>query len=389
MAWFSVTAKNGSAWAFDPEGAAQVIRTSIYNRQLRLRSKTTRHSFSVFGPTLMQVDTDFSGFRAEVNALAAAGAGKIKTDFQEDPAALFEWLVKVRADGELAGAELHKMRREATDGSARELEKDIDDWQNLMTVAKFFRDVSAGALLVGATILSGGALAAALAGGASLTFVGNLQDNIEARQSLKQAAGNAAIATTITVITNVVIPRAGSAFAMSRATAKVAVQEGGKAVIKTGSDFSLGENIALGLVSAAGNTAGDVAKTALTSDYAVGQFGDAAREGLLRQAGGRAAYELPSALLQAVLLSKAIPAKVILQGKPVDHWGPGALGGTLNAVGDRVVAELVKREAAKVPYDLDMVLTEIIGLATAEEYVRRTAMAPLPRGWPGPIPFKP
>jgi hypothetical protein len=381
MAWLSVTARNGSAWAFNPEGAAQIIRTSAYNRFLHKRSQIGRSFYAGSGPMLFQVETDFSGFRQEVNEFAIGSAKRIKSDFDEDPAGFFEFLVNVRADGESAGVAMDKMRREATANSARQLEGDIDLWENVATVAKFVRDVSAGALFVGATVFGvGGALLAGGAG-AGLTFAGNLQDNIDARQSLKEATKNAAIATTIAVATNVLIPRFGSAFVLARSSGKVVVQEGGKSTLKPIADFIKSDQVRIGLISAAGNTAGDVVKTGLTNEYAGGPFGAAAREAWLRQAEARGSFELPAALLQAFLLSKAIPAKVMINGIPKDHGGPALLGGSLNALSDRVTAELVSRAASKVPFDLDMVLTEIIDAFTAEEYVRRTAMAPLPGTW--------
>lgn len=66
----------------------------------------------------------------------------------------------------------------------------VSSYDTQIGVAKFFRDTSADGLMVGATVLSGGAAAAVLAGGSTLKGVGRWEDSGSVSAGVLTGAGN-------------------------------------------------------------------------------------------------------------------------------------------------------------------------------------------------------
>ena len=364
MPWSSMAGPGGEGWAFDPDGAAHVIRSNHYNRELIARSRIVRREHGFLMPVTTEVETNFSGIRDAVNRAARVTVDQLDRDFATNPRRLYEWLVQVREDGEAAGDSWRAMSQRATRESAQSINANVDRWENALAATRFVRDASAGTLLVGATILSGGAAAAAMAGGAGLTFTGNTQDNLASNQTLRQAMGNAAIATTIAVVTNVLIPRGLTAVGRGMMTA-------GQTTL------TMGQNVALGLISVQANFAGDVIKTALTADST--SMSEAAARQFRRQMAGRAGFEITAMLFQSWLASRGIPASAFLRRS--EEAVTSATGGALNAIGDRVVTAIQNQNAQARgpgvhPRDLDIAFTRLRRMMDAEAYVREVAMRP-------------
>jgi hypothetical protein len=379
MAWYSVNDPGTrGVWAFDPDGAAHVIRSNYYNRELLRRARVVRRDHGFGMPTTTEVDVDFTGIREEVTRLSVASVGQLGADADGNPRALYEFLVKVREDGEQAGAAYVEMCRRATRESAAAIRDTVGMWENAHAAAKFVRDASAGILFVGATVLSGGAALAVGGAGAGLTFTGNTQDNLASNQSMRQAMGNAAISTSIAVVTNVLIPRGLSA--AGRGITGVAA---GGAPAR---GLTMGENVVLGLVSTQANIAGDVAKTALTADAASGPVAEAAAAQMRRQLGARAGFEVGAMVFQSWLSARGIPAVAFLRtAQARQDMANSVTGGMLSAVGDRVVQAMSQQDvqarastttAGALPAGLDLMLTRIQRTAEAEEYVRTVALRP-------------
>ncbi|MBK9669089.1 MAG: hypothetical protein IPO74_03610 [Thermomonas sp.] len=268
MAWMSYADGRGRGWAVDPDGCAHIFRSNHYNRQLVARSRVVTTSQGLFLPTLTQVETNFSGIREATTQAAAANVRSIVSDAANDPRRFYEYLVHVREDGESAGTHYRDMSRRATRATAASIDSHVTGWENALAAARFVRDASAGVLMVGATALSGGAALAVGAAGTGITFTGNTQDNLAANQTMRQAMGNAAISTSVSVVTNILIPRGLSAV--------------GRGMVGAGQQLSVGQNVVLGLITVQANIAGDMFKTALTADQ---NIGPEARAGVAATAG--------------------------------------------------------------------------------------------------------
>jgi hypothetical protein len=369
MAWTSFTDARGRGWQFDPDGAAHVIRSSLYNRQLVSRSSLvrTRPRDSFGMPTLTEVNTDFHNIRQATTNEAVPYVRGLVRDAQGDGERLYQFLIRAREDGESAGAHLVEMRRRASHLSAAAIEQSVDFWENWASAARFVRDVSAGALLIGATALSGGAAAAAVAGGTGMTFTGNTQDNLESGQTLERAMGNATITTSITVVTNFLIPKG---------LASVGTAMTGRSAL------TLGENVAVGLLTAPASMTADLIKTALTADAAnTPALRAAAARRFERQVGSRAGVELATMLFGAWLQTRGIPASPLLSRS--GEAANSLAGASLAALGDRVVAAFTQQDQqggggaqASAARQLDLAFSSIEGLIRAEEFVRDAAMRP-------------
>ena len=374
MVWFSIANPSGrGGWQFDPDGAAHIIRGNHYQRELIRRSSVIRRDHGFFMPTTTEVETDFSDIRRSVVREARVMVDRLDADLANDPRELFEFLVKLREDGESAGDAWAAMMQEATRETMKALSTNIGKWETAGSIAKLTRDVAAGALFIGATVLSGGAALAVGGAATGLTFTGNTQDNLASNQKMRQALGNAAISTSFAVVTNLLIPK-GLAVAGRGMT-------GVNAAGKAARNLTTGENVVLGLVSVQANVGGDMIKTALTADAASGAVAAGAKKQFERQLGARTAFEITAMMLQSFLAARGIPASPFLQ-RNADSVA-SVTGGAIAAVGDRVVAALAAQDAqaagrgdAPSP-DLDLLLSRLAQTMKAEAYVREVAMRPI------------
>lgn len=372
MAWFTMANPNGrGGWAFNPDGAAHVIRSNHYNRELIQRSRTIRRDHGFGLPTTSEVETNFSGIRAAVNRAARVTIDQLDRDFANNPQRLYEWLVHVREDAEAAGDAYRRMTHAATQESARNIQANIRMWENATAAARFVRDASAGILLAGATVLTGGTAATAvgLVGGTALTFTGGTQDNLQSNptMTMQQAMGRAAVSTSIAVVTSVLIPRG--------------LGQASSTMLGAGR-MTMGQNVALGLVSVQANIVGDMVKTALTSDAAAGPVAQTAADAMRRQVGARSGFEISAMLFQSWLSSRGIPAAAFLRNN--EDVVTSVTGGMLSAVGDRLVTAITEQNnqanrtgvGGASPGDLDITLTRLQRTMEAEAYVRDVAMRP-------------
>jgi hypothetical protein len=361
MPWVSCGSGSGRGFLFNEEGAAHVVRSCHYNRLLVERSRRVTRDHGFLMPNTYEIETDFRNIRQEAQSRAQTVVDQMPGDVRNNPARLYEFLVHVREDGETAGDYYRNLCRQASSDSARSISANVDRWENAVSVAKFVRDTSAGILFVGATVLSGGAALAVGAGATGLTFTGNTQDNIyDNHQTMSQAMRNATISTSFAVVTNLLIPRGLSAV--------------GRGMVTGGQQLTMGQNVALGLISVQANIAADAMKTALTAD-STSMSAEAQRQ-FQRQLGARTGFEIGSMLFSSWLASRGIPARALLQ-RNADAVS-SVTGGALAAIGDRLVACIAQQNCApNTAANLDLVMPMIDRIASAEAYVRETAMRPV------------
>ena len=362
MAWFTYTDSAGRGWAIDPEGVAHIFRSAHYNRLVVQRSRIVRCDQGFLLPTTTEVETNFNGIRAATADAAQTYVSQINSSLTQNPASLYEFLVRAREDGDRAGDHYQQMSRQASHATAVAINANVAGWENAITVAKVVRDLSAGTLLVGATALTGGAALAVAGAGTGLTFTGSTEDNLQSGQTLNSALRNAAVSTSVTVVTSVLIPRGLTVV--------------GRGMVGAGQQLSMGQNVVLGLISVQTNIAGDMIKTVLTADAATtGAAQQAASQQLTRQLGARTGTEMASMLFGAWLSSRGIPATAFLRrnGDVINS----VVGGALGTLGDRLVTAASQPGAgAPGPGNLDIVFTQMLRTATAEGYVREVAMRP-------------
>ncbi len=363
MAWMSYADGRGRGWAINPEGCAHLIRSNHYERQLVQRSRIVRSSRGLLLPTLTQVETNFTGLRDAATNDAAIYTRNILRECTSDPQRFYGYLVHVREDGQSAATHYREMLANATRETARAIDSNVNGWENALSAARFVRDASAGILMVGATILSGGAALGVGAAGTGLTFTGNTQDNLAANQTMRQAMGNAAVSTSIAVTTNILIPRG--------------LNTVGRSMVGTTQQLSTSQNLAIGLISVQANMAGGLINTAVTADGNLGPEARAqAQREMEREVGARAATEMASMLFGTWLQSRGLPMAATLEMRQaLGEMRESISGGLLSAIGDRVVNQIRQRGSGS--GDLDMAFTQLRGVFDAESYVREVAMRPL------------
>jgi hypothetical protein len=165
-------------------------------RAVEVRRRTTRRSESqgFMLPTLFTVETDYAGLSTAVEAETARWwantrdrIGRMRgEDFAVE-------LMSLRKEARDKNAEIGKMQADALRDTQVSVNAKVDQLENGKAVLMFVRDMSASALVVGATFLSGGLAAAALGAGASLKGEAKLQDTGNVGAALLEAGTTIAV----------------------------------------------------------------------------------------------------------------------------------------------------------------------------------------------------
>jgi hypothetical protein len=122
-------------------------------------------------PEIAQLEVDWDLVRAQATSGSASDASELRQRGDRDMRSVakeLEW--KVGRSATLTTSFLDTMGALQSDNMAR-INQAVSSYATQIEVAKFLRDTSADGLMVGATLLSGGAAAAVLTGVGNLVFV--------------------------------------------------------------------------------------------------------------------------------------------------------------------------------------------------------------------------
>ncbi|HUG39997.1 MAG TPA: hypothetical protein VMM12_05915 [Longimicrobiales bacterium] len=196
MSWEPWHAKDGLYYV-DWAVVGRLIRSHELAVQKLKNWKTVRTSqsswynpFSWSMPDIEQVEIDWDHLSdlVNVNTFAAIQASMNRGEQNmANEARRLQSLVLETAH--MKEQFLRRMRDLQRDNSRR-IEESVDSYQTQIDVAKFTRDTSAGTLMVGATVLSGGTATAVIAAGSGLKGVAKFQDTGSAGAATIEAAGS-------------------------------------------------------------------------------------------------------------------------------------------------------------------------------------------------------
>ena len=346
MPWYRVTDSQSRSWEVDPAGFAYIVRSSIRNRAMLRRSRQVTISGGLLWPTRVNFETDFVGINAEVDQTSERFVTDGWRQASLQGAGLFGSLVGLRSDALNDGDEYRRRSMAASHQSQENLTAAIDRGEMVVRGLQFTRDTSAGILLAGATVVSGGAAAALVAGlGTGLRFAARVEDG----GTVGQAAAGAALDLVV--------------FAVTRGAASTLA---GPTVSLENFTPTMAQRGTLAFLGVVMNTGADLARTAVN--------GDAIRNPLAG-AGARVGAETVNALLSNIVNVRGLPILATLnRSAPVRDALTGA---ALGFVGDRVVDAVRAAGAPSAANPLRDVLRTSPALASAEQFVRETAMRPV------------
>jgi len=175
MAWMTFADRARAGWHVDLDQVAQVLYAETFATEERRRSRREVTPGGIY-PDVVNVSMNSAGFVGAVRGRTALRF----TEFQERM-----WRSGTEAHRMLVDARMTTVRdseflREMQRNASRETSQNIDQavmWgERAVGGATFLRDASATMLVVGSTLLTGGAAAAVLGAGSVLRGTGKYQD---------------------------------------------------------------------------------------------------------------------------------------------------------------------------------------------------------------------
>jgi hypothetical protein len=141
-------------------------------------------------PEIAQLEVDWDLVRAQARSGSAIDAAQLRQRGDRDMRSVakeLEW--KVGRGATLTTSFLDTMGALQSDNMAR-INRAVSSYATQIEVAKFLRDTSADGLMVGATLLSGGAAAAVLTGGSTMKGWARYQDTDNVGAAVLTGVGN-------------------------------------------------------------------------------------------------------------------------------------------------------------------------------------------------------
>lgn len=168
----------------------EVARAPKPFRPVNVVNSNWYNPFSWSLPDITTVDIDWNKVRRQVEKTTEAEFNKMSnlSLFKGMRREAQKLLEKVRQTKVLKKDFLVKMRS-VQSANARNIKKAVDAYDGHIAKAKFVRNTSATGLMVGATLLSGGTAAAAIASGSSLKGVAKFQDTGNIGAAAMEAGG--------------------------------------------------------------------------------------------------------------------------------------------------------------------------------------------------------
>lgn len=170
MGVFQVSGDDGRQFVWDPDGMYIAIRSSLRNTLIRQRSRTVEHRTGIFMPTTWELETRWSGFRAELDRETNRFWPEAEMQLRTDPSRFFGTFVTFVQQGLEDQQFYHTTRAQLQHRTMTNISNNVDNWGTAITVLRTIRDGSATFLIVTGTIVTGG-LGGAAAAGAGLTGV--------------------------------------------------------------------------------------------------------------------------------------------------------------------------------------------------------------------------
>jgi hypothetical protein len=168
MAVFGITDNRGRVWAFDPDLIYAIQRAAVRTRIIRQRSHVVTHSAGMFLPTTYNLETNWSGYRGDLESQAAHMWTEAEMSLRNSPETFFGNLVGLLNDAINDHNWYRQQSRDCTDRSHQSISRVVRNWERALEGARFVRDASATVLVVTAGVVAAPAGAAA-AGAAGMT----------------------------------------------------------------------------------------------------------------------------------------------------------------------------------------------------------------------------
>lgn len=303
MTFYRVTDPAGRVWEFDPDGIYSIVRGAIRAQIVRRRSRVVENSAGLFLPTTYNLETNWSGFRAELDRQAALHWEETEMSLRTNAHVCFGDLMG------LVNAAINdqnwylRQNRSCAERSENSISGVVRNWEIATAGMRLVRDGSATVLVVTAGVVMAPA-GAAIAGTAGMTGVsmGTATTTLAAGSVMRGAftyqdsgnVGSAIINAGGTFTVGMIgLGTAGAGLTQAQQGVVLAISSGGAGATASGQAIVEGQNMRqvamAGITAAGGQALGGVLGTRIenlgfvsqlsiagTADLAVGRASSAA-----------------------------------------------------------------------------------------------------------------
>lgn len=167
MPILSVTDPRGGVWLYNPDTIYAIVRAAVRTRLIRNRSRVVTENPGWFLPTTWHLETDWSGYRAEMDSEAARYWAEAQTQLRIAPATFFGTLVGLVSDAISDNAWYRNQQTTLNRRSMQNINRVVDNWETALTATRMVRDGSATVLIAAGAVLAAPVGAGAAAAGAA------------------------------------------------------------------------------------------------------------------------------------------------------------------------------------------------------------------------------
>jgi len=190
-------------WQIDWALLTNILESNAFHRALlknshrRVESQADWNPFSWSMPDLITVEIDWKAHRADTKSFTNDMMAQAKRMAANGRITNLKDFVQTKiAETDTHVSKYKEKVSHASRAAMKQIEKSVSKYDNRIGIAKFIRDRSVDGVLVGATVLSGGAAIAAISGGSVLKGTYSYQD--------KGNVGLALLETGSTLIVSVI-----------------------------------------------------------------------------------------------------------------------------------------------------------------------------------------
>lgn len=173
---------------------ASLQNNSGYSSEVTMSDSHWYNPFSWSLPDLSHIEVNWEQVRRDAESKTDDNLAELKAKAKFDAAAVANGL-----DGSISAAAVERdeflnWMRGVQKENMHSINQAVEDYQSHIEVARFVRGSSAEALMVGASVMSGGAATAVMAGGSLLKGVGEFEDTGSVGAGVMEATGSFAFA---------------------------------------------------------------------------------------------------------------------------------------------------------------------------------------------------
>lgn len=189
MPWTYYSDDRGRKWQINQLGLWLLVRQHVYNMALRRRSHIKR-IHQTFGPDEVSVETDFQGIAAERDRLSAPLCTQLEQQSIKDGAQTLARLTELRQQTERSVEEVRRLQHTASTELRQNIDRSVNRGEIGLAVSKGALAFSSTTLIIGSSLISGGAAVGLLGGGSLLKGVARLEESGNVGSAILTATGS-------------------------------------------------------------------------------------------------------------------------------------------------------------------------------------------------------